>query len=136
MARRCSVLFQQSVGFIKAPGHFFSAAFLLQQSLGVPLATGYAEEVAAINMQGARQLWNGIAHGVDDVTPQRFRVFLSQRASSCGFYQTIASWHTPPEDIVFAAGVQSDDGPHLVIVRSRFIHGAQITFRIVRSSER
>jgi hypothetical protein len=53
---------------------------LLKERLRVPLASaGSGEEIAAVNVDGASQAWNGIDHGMDDIASERFGIALSKR---------------------------------------------------------
>src|SRR5205823_5001604 len=110
---RVSGFTQQRVGFFKTAGHLFAAALLFQQRFRVPLTARHAEEIAAINVERAGQLWNRIAYGMDNVTAQRLGVLFPQRPRAGGFHQAIAPRHTPPKNIVFAPGIEADNGPHL-----------------------
>ena len=91
---------------------------LFQKAFGIPLTVCCREEVAAIHVNRAGQPTDGIDDGVDDVGAERHRLPLTERFGSSGLDPTsrITCW-PPPEDVVLAARVDADDGPHPMVMR-------------------
>src|SRR5258708_20669201 len=102
-------------GFGKeAPGALHVKA-LLAQRLGVPFATRLGEEGAAIDMEGAGQPRNWVGHRMNDVVAKRHGILFRQGLRSGGFNgPAVVGRQATPEDVVFPAGIDADDGPHLV----------------------
>src|SRR4029077_7203994 len=72
---------------------------------------------AAVDVNGASEARDWIRDGVDDVVAEWLSVFFAEGAGAGGFESS--GWtagDAAPDDVVFAAGVNADDGPHLVIV--------------------
>src|SRR6266481_5322977 len=113
-SRPCGVKTVAFLEQLQCPLHI---AWLLQQPLRIPLATRRAEEVTTVYVNSAGQAPDRIGHRVDDVAAQRKSVPFAERLgtrsldSPAGLIR-----HTPPQDVVFAARVYPDDGPHVVVV--------------------
>src|SRR5262245_47746834 len=91
---------------------------LFQEAFRIPLTVCCREEVAAIHVNRARQPTDGIDDGVDDVGTKRHRLPLTECFGSGGLDATsgIKRWPSP-EDVVLAARVDADDGPHPMVMR-------------------
>src|SRR5499425_1956539 len=93
-------------------------SWLLQQSLWIPLAPRHIKEIAPVDVNGARQAPDGIGHGVDNVAAERQSVALPDGlGAGCLDLTARSVRQPPPQDVVLAARVDPDDGPHVVIVR-------------------
>ena len=69
-------------------------------------------------MDGAGEARDRVCDGVNDVASERLGVLLAQRLRAGGFHPASCILRqSAPEDVVLAAGVQADDGPHAVVVR-------------------
>ena len=51
---------------------------------------------------------------MNDVVPERLRILFAKRPRARCF--NLAAWNPTPKDIVFAASVYADHGPHLMVV--------------------
>src|SRR6266487_5976614 len=84
---------------------------------GVPFAARYREEVTPVHVNCPGQALDRIDHRMDDVMSQRYRVPFAERFCAGGLNATIGHSRWPaPENVVFAASVNADDGPHPVVV--------------------
>src|SRR5262245_36833579 len=101
--------------FEHTPGPLAIRPMLLKRHR-VPLASFSGEKIATIDVYGARKLIDRIDNGMDDVSAQRLSVHRAQglRASCLDFVWR--SFHAPPKHIVLPARVNTDDGPHSMIV--------------------
>lgn len=113
-------LFDTCVGLLEATQHLVSIAGLFHQRFRVPLASRDSKKVATIDVDGAGKASDRISHRMDDVRPQRNRIFFAEGLRARGFELAGRVVRQPAlEDIVFAAGVDANDRPHPVIVRKQ-----------------
>src|SRR5712692_3632858 len=108
----------QPIRFLKESKGLLDVVGLFDEALGVPLAARDSEEVAPIHVNRAGQAPDRIDHRVNDVTPERHRVAVAQGLCACGLDPaTGIIGHAAPEDVVLTAGIDADNGPHLVVMR-------------------
>jgi hypothetical protein len=53
---------------------------------------------------------------MDDVVSERLGILLAKRLGAGSFHPASAARDAAPKDIVFASGIDADDGPHIMIV--------------------
>ena len=107
----------EGVGFLELADDSVYVTGLFAEGFGVPFAAPGGEKIAAVHMDGTGETGNRIGDGVNDVVAERLGVLFAKGAGAGGFEFT--RWGTgdaAPEDVVFPASVNADDGPHLVIV--------------------
>src|SRR5215471_10329751 len=100
-------LFEQAQGFFYVVG-------MLPQRFRVPLAPFGSKEITSVNVYGAGQAWNGVGHRVNDVRSKRLCIFFAKRSRTRRL--DLASRKPTPKNVVLAARVYANDGPHLVVV--------------------
>src|SRR5690348_18486790 len=93
-----------AVGLLESPHGPFRVPALFFERLRVPFATFSAEEIAAIDVDGAGQPRNGIGDRMDKVAPHRVSVTLT-KGSCAGGFNPPALGYAPPVYVVLAAGV-------------------------------
>ncbi len=59
-------MFEPLVGFFEDPQRVLDVVRMLFECFGVPLASRCREEIARVDVDGSRQLVEGVADGVDD----------------------------------------------------------------------
>jgi len=107
----------EGVGFLELAQNTIDITRLLDQGFRIPFAAARGEKIAAVDVNGAGETGNRICDGMNDVLSERLGVFFAEGAGSGGFeFAGGGTGNATPEDVVFAAGVNADDGPHLVIV--------------------
>src|SRR5206468_799792 len=100
---------EETPGIVHIPGP-------LDQHLGVPFASRprRRKEVAAIDVDRASVLADGVHDRMDDVASQRRDITHAERPGSDGLDAPLGA---PPEEIVLAPEEDADDRPHLVVMR-------------------
>src|SRR2546428_3377546 len=112
--RSCRI---QTVAFLEQLQGLLYVIWLFDEPLRVPLLTRYTEEVATVDVNGAGQTPDRVCHGMNDVVAQGEGVTFAQRFRTRSFDSATSLTPQPaPQDVVLAARVDRDDGPHLVIV--------------------
>src|SRR6266487_229413 len=112
--RSCRI---QAVAVLEQLQRLLHVIWLFDDPLRIPLFTGHAEEVATVDVDGAGQTPDRVCHGVNDVVAQGEGVAFAQRFRARGLDSATSLTREPaPQDVVLAARVDRDDGPHLVIV--------------------
>ena len=101
---------------VEAAAHFFAVAILLTKRFRVPLLAARRKEIAAVDMQRARQTSDGIGDRMNDVVAERKRVLLADGLGAGGSDFAAAVGQASPENIVLPSGVDSDHCSHLVVV--------------------
>jgi len=116
-AGRTAELCVEGVGFLKLAEDSIDVAGLFAKGFGVPFAAAGGEEIAAVDVNGAGEARDRICDGVDDVVAEGLGVFFAEGAGAGGFeFACGGAGNAAPEYVVFAAGVDADDGPHLMVV--------------------
>src|SRR5215510_13632960 len=102
------------IGFFEDSLRVFEIKRALLQCLWIPFAPWDSKEVATVNVDGGRDLFEGIRYRVDNRFTERKSVFRHKRlipmSSQPGFSPTIKS-------ILFSAAIDAYDRPHAMIVR-------------------
>src|SRR5258708_17985034 len=107
----------EGVGFLELADNSIHTTGLLEERFGIACAAAGGEIIAAVDVNGAGEAGNRVRDGMDDVVSERLGVFFAERAGAGGFELAGgAARNATPEDVVLAAGVNTDHGPHLVIV--------------------
>ncbi len=115
----------EGVGFLKLAQNPIHVTWLLKKRFRVPLATARCKKIAAIDVDCSGKAGNRIGDGVNNVEAERFGIFFAERAGAGSFkLSSWRAWNAAPEDVVFSAGVDADDCPHLMIVREKRHVGA------------
>src|SRR6516225_3613982 len=87
---------------------------MLPQRFRVPLAPFGSKEITSVNVYGAGQAWNGVGNRVNDVRSKRLCIFFAKRSRTRRL--DLAIRKPTPKNVVLAARVYANDGPHLVVV--------------------
>src|SRR6266571_3372984 len=112
--RSCRI---QTVAVLEQLQRLLHVIWLFDEPLRIPLFTRHTEEVATVDVDGAGQTPDRVCHGMNDVVAQGEGVAFAQRFRARGLDSATSLTREPaPQDVVLAARVDRDDGPHLVIV--------------------
>src|SRR5262249_50518324 len=69
----------RGIGLLKLAHGTFDVVALFEECLRIPLAAFCAKEVAAVDVDGARQPGDRIGHRMNDIVTERLRIPLAQR---------------------------------------------------------
>src|SRR6516162_5360381 len=108
--------FETSVGFFEHASGSLTVGAMLKQGHRVPLAPLGAEKVSAIDVDGTSQPIDRVKNRMDNIGTQRFSVPLAQCFGTNRLDLVRRLPNTPPEDVVLPARIDTDDGPHAMIV--------------------
>src|SRR5215510_1743859 len=105
---------QRLVLFLESTHGGLNVVRLLYEGLRIPLAARRRKKVPTVDVDGSRDLIERVRHGMDDRRPERNRFFCAEILGSVPLETALRA--AAKKNVLFAASIDADDGPHAMIV--------------------